>query len=105
MLSNAAHMESTYDLPSIWREILSWILSRDTALDSKATSRDAILCKTQLFEGSARCDLDLCSNDIDAGNLFGNGMFDLDTRVDFDEKVAAILIDEELGGACVAVVD
>jgi hypothetical protein len=46
-------------------------------LDSKAASRDAVLCEAKLLEGSTSCNLDLCCDDIDTRDLFRDGVFDL----------------------------
>jgi hypothetical protein len=32
-----------FDLASVWREGIGWVLGGDTALDSEATGRDAVL--------------------------------------------------------------
>ena len=47
----------------------------------------------------------MSSHDINASNLFGDGVLDLDSRVDLDKVVPVLLVDQELGGTCVAVVD
>jgi len=47
----------------------------------------------------------LSSHDINASNLFGDGVLDLDSRVDLDKVVPVLLVDQELGGTGVAVVD
>src|SRR5690606_9269267 len=42
-------------------------------------------------------DLDLAANDVDAGDHFGDGVLDLDARVDFDEvPVVGVGVDQEL---------
>jgi hypothetical protein len=46
----------------------------------------------------------LSGDNIDSGDFFGNGVFDLNTRVDFDEVVTA-RVDEELASSSIAVVD
>ena len=44
-------------------------------------------------------DQHLAADDVVAGDLLGHGMFDLNTRVDFDEEeLAAVSIDEKLHG-------
>ena len=40
---------------------------------------------------------------VDAGDLFGNGVFDLDAGIDFDEVELVLAIDEEFDGAGVGV--
>ena len=49
---------------------------------------------------------DLAAHEVDAGHDFGDGVFDLDARVHFDEEVlVAIDIEQELDRAGAAVVD
>ena len=93
------------DLTSIRRETLGGIFGGDTALDSKAASGDAVLGQAELLQSSTSSDLNLSSNNIDASDFLSNGVFDLDTRVDFNEVVAVLLVDQELGSTGVAVVD
>ena len=50
-------------------------------------------------------DADLFANEIDAVDFFGYGVFDLDAGIHFEEVVVARVIDEELHGAGVFVVD
>lgn len=57
-----------------------------------------------MLQGRARCDLNLSGNEIDAGDLFCNGVLDLDSGVDFNEVVAVLLVDQELSGTGIAVV-
>jgi hypothetical protein len=45
-----------------------------------------ILRETKLLERRARGDLDLRSDDVDAGDLLSDGMFDLNARVDFSRR-------------------
>lgn len=66
---------------------------------------DVVLGKTKLFEGDTCGNLDLGSNDIDTGDLFGDGVLDLDTGVDFDKVVSALLVDKEFGRTGVSVFD
>ncbi len=61
---------------------------------------NVVLAKGQLL---ARRDADLHLDEIDAGDHFGDGMLDLDARVDFDEVEVACLVDDELDGAGVGV--
>lgn len=80
-------------------------LRGDTALNRVASLGDGLLSEAKLWKGSARGDLNLCSHDIDACDLLGDGVLDLDTRVDFDEVVSVLLVDEELCGTGVPVLD
>lgn len=86
-----------FNLARVWLEALGWVLGRDAALDGKAAGRDAVLGEAKLLEGGASRDLDLRRDNVDAGDLLGDGVLDLDTGVDLDEIVAVLLIDEELG--------
>lgn len=93
------------DLSGIGLELLGRVLGGDTALDGETTSGDAVLGQAKLGEGGTSRNLNLSGNDINAGNFFGNGVLDLDSGVDLDEVVAVLLVNEELSGTGVAVVD
>lgn len=93
------------DLTGVRGEALGRILGGDTALDGETTSRDALLRQAQLLERGTGSNLDLGGDDINTRDLFGDGVLDLDTGVDLDEVVAVLLVDQELGGTSVAVVD
>ncbi len=93
------------NLAGIGLKLLGRVFGGDTALNSETTSRDAVLGQAELSKGSASSDLDLSGNDVDAGNFFGNGVLDLDSGVDLNEVVAVLLVDKELGGTGIAVVD
>jgi len=92
------------DLSSIRLELFCWVLSRDTALDGETSRRDAVLSETKLWQGRARSNLDLSSNDINASDLLGNGVLDLDSGVDLDEVITVLLVNQELSGTGIAVV-
>ena len=47
----------------------------------------------------------LGDDEVDVGDLLGDGVLDLDARVHLDEDVAAVLAEEELDGAGVEVAD
>src|SRR6185503_4681386 len=55
------------------------------------------------FERFAHRDHDLKFYEVEAGNLFSNGMLDLDALVDFQEIEIALVIDNELDGARVRI--
>lgn len=57
------------NLSSIGLEVLSGIFSGNTALNSESALGDGFLSKTKLREGSASCDLNLRSNDIDTSDF------------------------------------
>jgi hypothetical protein len=76
--SRAVHL----DLSCVRREVLGRVLGGDAALESEAASRDVVLSETELFQGSTRSDLNLRSDDVDAGDLLGDGVLHLNARVD-----------------------
>lgn len=55
------------------------IFRGDSALDRIPSFRDGVLCQAELRKSSPRRDLDLSSDNVDARDLFGDGVFDLDT--------------------------
>jgi hypothetical protein len=67
------------DLSSVWLELPRRVFSRDTALNSETPGRNAVLSKPKLLQAGASSDLDLGSDKINAGDLLGNGVLDLDT--------------------------
>jgi hypothetical protein len=93
------------NLASIWAELLCRILSGDTALNGETASGDAILGETKLWQGGASSNLDLGGNDINAGDLLSDSVLDLNTWVNLNEVVAVLLVNQELSGTSVAVVD
>lgn len=93
------------DLSSVGLEVGAGIFSGDAALDGETTAVDVVLGETELLEGNTSSDLDLRSDNVDTGDLFGNGVLDLDSRVDLDKVVAVLLVDQELGGTGIAVAD
>lgn len=78
------------NLSSVRREALSGIFGGDTALEGKTASRDVILSQTELLKGSACGNLDLCGNNIDASDFFGNGVLNLNTGVDSRRVLAMV---------------
>lgn len=94
-----------FNLTSVRLEVGCGILSGDTTLDSKSSPVDVLLGQTKLLEGYTSSNLNLSSDDVNTGDLFGNGVLDLDTRVDLNEVVAVLLVDEEFGCTGVTVLD
>ena len=94
-----------FELASVGREALGRIFRGDTTLDGETADGDTILGQAELLERCASGDLDLGGNNIDAGDLFGDGVLDLDSGVDLNEVVPVLLVDQELCGTGVAVVD
>lgn len=91
------------DLASIRLEALGGILGSDSALDSETTGGNAVLGKTELAKSSTSSDLDLSSDNVDTSDLLSDGVLDLDTRVDLDEVVAVLLVNQELSSTGIAV--
>ena len=54
---------------------------------------------------SARGDAHLAGDQVDVGDLLGDGVLHLDPRVHLDEDVVAALVEQELDGARIGVVD
>jgi hypothetical protein len=78
------------DLSSIGRKALSWVFCGDSALEGKASCGNVVLGQAKLLKRCTRCNLDLGSHDVDTGDLFSNGVLDLDTGVNLDEVVALL---------------
>jgi hypothetical protein len=93
------------DLSGIRLETLGSILRSDSTLNGETSSVDVILSKTKLLERDTGGNLDLSSDNIDTGDLLGDGVLDLDTGVDLDKVVSALLVDQKLGGTSVSVLD
>jgi len=74
------------DLSGIGREALSGVFCGDSALEGKASCGDVVLGQAKLLERCACCNLDLCRDDVDTGDLLGNSVLDLDTRVDLTQS-------------------
>ena len=65
------------------------VFSRDPTLDGEAVARDFSLVRNSNFgfvKFLALCYEDLGADKIDAGNTFGDGVFDLNARIHFDEE-------------------
>ena len=97
------------DLTGIRHEIVLRIFRGDTALDRNAFVPDLILLANgdlRPVKSIALSDEDLALYDIHIGDHFRDGVFDLDTRIDFDEiEVLFILIDQEFDRAGIHIVD
>ena len=92
----------------VGREILFGIFGGDAALQRGAVERDVLLPRQghrRVVERVTLRDENLRLDEVDAGDHFGDGVLDLDARVDLDE-VPLLRVDvvEEFDGACVAVV-
>ena len=76
------------------------ILGIDAALDGVAAQLDVFLLEGQRLTLS---DTDLEMNEVGAGDQLGDGMFDLEPRVHFEEIEVLLLIEEEFDRAGVGV--
>jgi hypothetical protein len=74
------------DLSSIGCEALSGVFCGDSALEGKASGRDVILSQAKLLERCTSCDLNLRRNNVDTGDLLGDGVLDLNTGVDLQDS-------------------
>lgn len=94
-----------FNLTSVRLEAGRGILSGDTTLDSESSSVDVLLGQAKLLESHTSSNLDLSGDNVDTGDLFGNGVLNLDTRVDLNKVVSVLLVDEEFSGTRVTVLD
>ena len=83
------------------------VFGGDAALDGRAVQRDIRLLgkrKRRRVQGVPFGNANLRLHEVDAGDHFGDGVLDLDARIDFDEVPAiGVGIEEEFDGAGVAV--
>ena len=70
-------MGANSHLSGVRSEAIGGVFCGDTALEGKATSGDVVLGEAKLLEGRTCGDLDLGSDDVNAGDLFGDGVLDL----------------------------
>ena len=84
-------------------EVLLGILGRDAALQRVAVEPDLRLRRHARGRRADRLafeDVDLRLDDVDAGDLLGDGVLDLDARIDLDEvELAGVGIHQELDRA------
>lgn len=99
--SRAEHFNSS----GIWLESLGWIFRSDSALDGRSIGLDGVLRQFKVLQRLSFSDTDLCLNQIDASDLFSDGVLDLKTCINFDEVVVALLVNKELDGSGVLVSD
>ena len=93
------------DLPGIRAEPVGGVLGGDAALQRGAAHVDVLLAHVEVVEGLARRDAHLGDDEVDVGDLLGDGVLDLDAGVHLDEDVAPVLAEEELDRARVEVAD
>lgn len=75
--SEPARRSVNFDLASVRCETLGWIFGGDSTLYGKTSDGDFVFCQTKLLKGRTSSNLDLSSDNVDARDFFGNGMFDL----------------------------
>jgi len=75
------------------------ILGGNTALHGDAAGYNVLLVETNLLERGATGNEEGGLHDVDSGDLLGDCVLDLHTRIDLHEIVLAVFIDEELDGA------
>ena len=95
------------DATVVWNEVIQWIFCGDAGLKRVTIQAHVFLgCfACRFFDCFAFRNQDLSLHNIDAGDFFCHGMFDLDARVDFDEeKLARFHIHQEFNGACTFVI-
>ena len=93
------------DAAGVGSETLGRILSGDAALHRRAAHRDRILAESQIGQRLPRRDAQLAGDEIDVGDLLGDGVLDLDARIQLDEDVVAALVEQELDGARARIAD
>ena len=91
------------DAAVVGDEVLLRVFGGDSALQRMAVEADVLLGRHAALrrtDGEAVEDVDLRLDDVDAGHLLGDGVFDLDARIDFDEvEFAGIRILKEFDRA------
>ena len=81
-------------------ETKGWTLRVDAELDRMPMRNGgAVFQAGNVGDMRAFGDRQLCGHQIDAGHLFCDGVFDLNTRVDFHERHRAVRIDQKLNGS------
>ncbi len=96
------------DAAVIGDEIVLRVLGRDPGLQGVTVEADILLrgFASRLGQGLALSDADLRLHDVDIGDLFGDRMFDLHTRVHFDEvELTAVHIHQEFDRAGTFIID
>src|SRR5690606_32946589 len=71
----------TGDATGVRTEPVGRVLGRDAALQRRAADGDAVLRQAQFLERLARSDAQLGLHEVDVGDLLGDRVLDLDTRV------------------------
>ena len=103
--AGAARCAIGRDPAGVGAEPVGGILGCDSALHGGAADLDGVLRQAQVGQQLTRRDTQLRRNQIDIGDLLGDGVLHLDTRVHLDEDVIAVWVQEELHGTCTGVSD
>ena len=111
-VANAIHADTTAgrmtvdgDGTSVGSKVFLGILGGNTALNGNATGANVLLDQTNLVEGGAGSNAKLGLDDVHAGDLFRNGVLDLDAGIDLNEVGLHVgSIDQELDRTSVLVV-
>ena len=87
----------------VWHEIVGWVLRCHTALQCEPGYRNLVL-RTAVDAFVAKRNTlrhkNLTLHDINTGDLFSHGVFNLNPRVHFNEvKLTGVRINEELNGS------
>ena len=89
-----------FDSAGRWAESVEGVFGVDAAFDGVAGGADFALGEADGFAGG---DEDLEFDEVSAGDFFGDGVFDLDAFVDFEEVEVAFVVNDEFDGAGVGV--
>src|SRR5690606_15688666 len=97
------------DATVVRNEVVLGILGRHAALHRIAVQADVLLFGHAAVGRADACalgDADLRAHDVDAGHRLGDGVLDLNARIDLDEiELAGVGILQELDRAGVEIVD
>ena len=90
--SQATRYANAFDSSGAWREIVRGVFSINSALDRDAFAFNFILSEREFF--TCR-NFYLLLDQVNSGDHFRNGMFDLNSRVHFNEVKVVIFVDNE----------
>ncbi len=93
------------DAAGVGAEAVGRVLGGDPALHRRAVHHQRVLAQPKVFQRLPVGDAHLAGDQVDVGDLLGDGVLDLDARVHLDEDVVAALVEQEFDGARVGVVD
>ncbi len=93
------------DAAGVGAEAVGGVLGGDPALHRSAMHLQRILTQPKVFQRLPVGDAHLAGDQVDVGDLLGDGVLDLDARIHLDEDVVAALVQQEFDGARVGVVD